>query len=290
MTVEELNALANEFYEYLENQENFYEVWPDGNDTICVEVSWGDWKHDHLRLDYLAEKFFTEKGYDILSTNEDVTDEDGSDTYSAIHSYRLRKHVEESLNESKDATKKAFEALNALRDKMTDGGYLDSDEVEESTLYNGNKCVEFAVRHWGKWETPQDAEDDEDYDWQILSQSSIEKLQKLVSEYSKRYGVDIRFQIGEKNWIYLEVEIKNKKEKEESIKEDLNFSKIRFEINDDGDTIATDGNNYLILGDAELMDESDSVKKIYLKRTIDELNKYPETKSEYKYWMSILNK
>ena len=171
MTVEELNALANEFYEYLENQENFYEVWPDGNDTICVEVSWGDWKHDHLRLDYLAEKFFTEKGYDILSTNEDVTDEDGSDTYSAIHSYRLRKHVEES-----------------------------------------------------------------------------------------------------------------------KVEEELNFSKIRFEISDDGDTIATDGNNYLILGDAELMDESDSVKKIYLKRTIDELNKYPETKSEYKYWMSILNK
>ena len=96
MTQEELNALANEFYDYLANQKDFYEVWPSEDDTICVDISWGDWKHDHLRLDHIAKDFFREKGYDILNMDTEVTDEDGSDTYSATHSYRLRKHVEES--------------------------------------------------------------------------------------------------------------------------------------------------------------------------------------------------
>ena len=95
MTQEELNALVNEFYEYLANQKDFYEVWPSEDDTICVDVDWGDWKHDHLRLDHVAREFFENKGYDVLNMNTEVTDEDGSDTYSATHSYRLRKHVEE---------------------------------------------------------------------------------------------------------------------------------------------------------------------------------------------------
>ena len=95
MTQEELNALANEFYNYLANQKDFYEVWPSEDDTICVDISWGDWKHDHLRLDLIANNFFKEKGYDILNMNTEVTDEDGSDTYSATHSYRIRKHEEE---------------------------------------------------------------------------------------------------------------------------------------------------------------------------------------------------
>ena len=95
MTQEELNALANEFYNYLANQKDFYEVWPSEDDTICVDISWGDWKHDHLRLDLVANNFFKEKGYDILNMDTEVTDEDGSDTYSATHSYRIRKHEEE---------------------------------------------------------------------------------------------------------------------------------------------------------------------------------------------------
>lgn len=95
MTQEELNALVNEFYEYLANQKDFYEVWPSEDDTICVDVDWGDWKHDHLRLDHVAREFFENKGYDVLNMNTEVTDEDGSDTYSATHSYRLRKHEEE---------------------------------------------------------------------------------------------------------------------------------------------------------------------------------------------------
>jgi hypothetical protein len=61
--------------------------------SIDIEVNDGDWKHEHKRLDYLL--------YDILyaynpkladyceKIAEDITDEDGSDTYSSIHRYEI---------------------------------------------------------------------------------------------------------------------------------------------------------------------------------------------------------
>lgn len=51
---------------------------------ISVEINWGDWKHDHLRCKYLTERFFDEIGKDVVIETE-ITEEDGSDCYSAIH-------------------------------------------------------------------------------------------------------------------------------------------------------------------------------------------------------------
>lgn len=71
------------------------------DDTVLIkiEVPWGDWKHEHRMLNY--------KLYDIISDydaihefegklsgnfykeDEEVTEEDGSDTYSSIHIYRI---------------------------------------------------------------------------------------------------------------------------------------------------------------------------------------------------------
>ena len=49
---------------------------------ICVEISWGDWKHDHARADWLIAD---ELGGTLLRTN--LVEEDGSDCYSAVHYY-----------------------------------------------------------------------------------------------------------------------------------------------------------------------------------------------------------
>ena len=58
-----------------------YEIWEqDGN--ICISIYWGDWKHDHENADYVMETAF---GY--RSADETVTEENGSDTYSAVHTY-----------------------------------------------------------------------------------------------------------------------------------------------------------------------------------------------------------
>ena len=49
------------------------------NEQLCVYISWGDWKHSFIWLDTLMEYI----GYDF--NDEEVTEENGSDCYSAIH-------------------------------------------------------------------------------------------------------------------------------------------------------------------------------------------------------------
>ena len=50
---------------------------------IAVEITWGDWKHEHLRLDWLITKEFS----NLRSIHKQTTEEDGSDCYSAVHYY-----------------------------------------------------------------------------------------------------------------------------------------------------------------------------------------------------------
>ena len=49
-------------------------------DGIAIYISWGDWKHDHCRLDYILES-----AYEDCSIRKVVTEENGTDCYSAIH-------------------------------------------------------------------------------------------------------------------------------------------------------------------------------------------------------------
>ena len=69
-----------------------YDMWTEqGGEIVAVEIYWGDWKHDHAFVDWV----FKEMNYNILRDNEifltkhseDVTEEDGSDTYSSIHKF-----------------------------------------------------------------------------------------------------------------------------------------------------------------------------------------------------------
>lgn len=61
--------------------ELYYEVYGD-NSQFSIEIEWGDWKHDHGFCDHLIETVFGRK-----CINEEVTEEDGSDAYSAVHTY-----------------------------------------------------------------------------------------------------------------------------------------------------------------------------------------------------------
>ena len=64
------------------------ENWDIEGNILMVEVSWGDWKHDHLFLDFLMNRLFN---FSVIST--DVTEEDGGDCYSAIHYYKVEEVV-----------------------------------------------------------------------------------------------------------------------------------------------------------------------------------------------------
>ena len=49
--------------------------------VVTINVQWGDWKHDHICLRRIMEQ----NGF--IFFGEEVTEEDGSDTYSATHTY-----------------------------------------------------------------------------------------------------------------------------------------------------------------------------------------------------------
>ena len=66
----------------LRNNNISAEVHQKNNNVVEVEISWGDWKHDHMRAKYLLNN----AGFEFISTI--VTEEDGSDTYSAVHFFK----------------------------------------------------------------------------------------------------------------------------------------------------------------------------------------------------------
>ena len=60
-----------------------------GLPVVMIEIHWGDWKHEHLRCDYLIDNYFPELG----AMGTEVTEEDGSDCYSGIHKYFVKYSV-----------------------------------------------------------------------------------------------------------------------------------------------------------------------------------------------------
>ena len=61
------------------------EVWAhsSGLPVFDVQIDWGDWKHDHLRVKWIVKEM---GGVHIGS---EVVEEDGSDCYSAIHHFAV---------------------------------------------------------------------------------------------------------------------------------------------------------------------------------------------------------
>ena len=72
---------VQEIQEYLNENEIFGEV-AEWNNQLIISIEWGDWKKGHLwckvLMGYIGFTEFASK----------VTDENGSDTYSAIHYFQ----------------------------------------------------------------------------------------------------------------------------------------------------------------------------------------------------------
>lgn len=67
-------------FRFLHDNGVYSEVWKvHGTSAIAVSISWGDWKHEHL----WARDLMSYLGYTEIGNK--VTEEDGSDTYSAEH-------------------------------------------------------------------------------------------------------------------------------------------------------------------------------------------------------------
>lgn len=68
-------------------------VEKDGN-KIIVSIEWGDWKHDHLHAKNIVE---TAYGDELKFDYDYITQDDGSDCYSADYVYELKDLSKEEL-------------------------------------------------------------------------------------------------------------------------------------------------------------------------------------------------
>ena len=75
--------MQKKIYDLMKENNLFGEIIDERKDMIAIEISWGDWKHEHLRLDWIMKENFD----NIQSIHKVTTEEDGSDCYSAIHYY-----------------------------------------------------------------------------------------------------------------------------------------------------------------------------------------------------------
>lgn len=57
---------------------------------LCVDITWGDWKHEHWAVDSVIIETLDRMGYRGKYTiTKQITEEDGSDCYSALHVVRF---------------------------------------------------------------------------------------------------------------------------------------------------------------------------------------------------------
>lgn len=68
-----------------ENGFNPDSIFVNSMGIVEVEINWGDWKHDHIFCDRLMN------GIGYVKVDEDITEDDGSDTYSSIHFFEVIK-------------------------------------------------------------------------------------------------------------------------------------------------------------------------------------------------------
>lgn len=71
-----------EINDYLTDNGLWVEIISCKEEEISIYIEWGDWKHDHLFL----RNLMYEKGY--IRVRTEVTEENGSDCYSAIHYFK----------------------------------------------------------------------------------------------------------------------------------------------------------------------------------------------------------
>lgn len=77
-----MNEIIEKIQKLLNDNRLYADVYNDGV-FIKVDVS-GDWKHEHLRCDWLIKDNFK-----VLLNGEEVTESDDSDCYVSTHIYLL---------------------------------------------------------------------------------------------------------------------------------------------------------------------------------------------------------
>ena len=175
-TRDEVRNLAEKFIKLAEEDELYPELWDysvteDGNGKIVLFID-GDWKHDHLALDWLFQDFYMKENFKCVSSVTTETDSDGGDWFGGTHTYIIKNEpfmttetITESVDEPQDAddirsyitNKKKFTNgtvaefnPQSLVDKVAETGYSLNSIREDS---EGNEY--YISVHYKEWYGPR---------------------------------------------------------------------------------------------------------------------------------------
>lgn len=130
------------------------------------------------------------------------------------------------LNKAKQVIKKSDERqlknLSKETDEQNAKNALEDVKYEMRKISNGqdwrteteDNIMSLQVRYWGSWSGDDGSGD---YDWQTLDQEYRDKLDKLVANIAKKYNVKIEYSTGEKNWISVDIKIKEDKQEDKDL-------------------------------------------------------------------------
>ena len=97
--------LDEKIYMYLRDNGIYSDVYlghPLSSDSVNVSITWGDWKHEHGYCECLMRYI----GYEEF--HSEVTEENGSDCYSAVHYYLPKGYpILTAIKAFRDAQRKA---------------------------------------------------------------------------------------------------------------------------------------------------------------------------------------
>lgn len=144
-----IESYREELQNFLNANDFNYFVDATFDGRLCIEINWGDWKHEHGYCDHLVTKFFQSKGL-MVDIEVDQTEDNGTDAYSATHYYDIddiifsQRPIKEALIEQKLGYNRLEEGI---WDDIKHVGKAIGKEIKNSKTYDkvANSAVGRAV-------------------------------------------------------------------------------------------------------------------------------------------------
>lgn len=115
----------------------------------------------------------------------------------------LKEKVYDIMNESDDLSKIESKIMNFFKQGRA------SKVTKEKPFANDPRKIVSIIssRDWGEWEMPEGEDDDDgDYDWEVLTRNSTNKIRKFIAELDKEFrSYKFQYRVEEKNYVEIDI-------------------------------------------------------------------------------------
>lgn len=152
----DINTILKELYNALKENKIYVDELYSYDGNIEFDINDGDWKHEHIKAKNFIYDFFNDKNINI-DINETITEEDGSDTYSAHYVITLNVNKPDynmnKISSAEDAIIRTIKNNNVQIYKFPKDGkemmalydgttYSEEDVIK---IIENNKCEENGI-------------------------------------------------------------------------------------------------------------------------------------------------